>query len=186
MKRRALVLGLFVWVTAACGEGEDAPLVAEEILQLNTRANRVAMGLTHYVASEGIRRAQIMADTAFFIEDEALVELRGMEVIFYDEDGNETTDLTARSGTYSWDTGNMTATGEVVVVKRDEERRIETSVMYYERPEDRIWSDAPTTMYEADGTVIEGTSFQSNSGMDRVELTEPRVVRRGAPRPREP
>jgi hypothetical protein len=38
-------------------------------------------------------------------------------------------------------------------------------------------------MYEANGTVIEGTSFESNSGMDRVELTEPRIIRQGSGRP---
>lgn len=178
MKRHRIAV-LILSVLAACGENGDAPLVAEEILRLNERANRVAIGLVHYVASEGIRRAKVVADTAFFIEEESLIELRNMEVTFYDEDGKETTVLTAHDGTYRWDTGNMTANQDVEVIKPVEGRRIETSVMYYDRPEDRIWSDAPTTMYEADGTIIEGTSFTSNSGMDRVELTEPRVVRRG-------
>ena len=181
---RAFTVAVLV-AAAACGDRGEAPLVAEEILQLNTRANQVVIGLRHFVASEGIRRAKILADTAFFIEDEALVELRRMEVTFYDSDGNETSILTARNGTYDWDSGNMTAQHDVVVLKLDEDRRIETTVMYYDRPEDRIWSDAPTTMYEADGTVIEGTSFESNSGMDRVELTEPRVVTRGTQRLRE-
>ncbi|NIR42984.1 MAG: LPS export ABC transporter periplasmic protein LptC [Gemmatimonadetes bacterium] len=180
MRAAAAAIAGLLLALAACSDSNEAPLVAEEILRLNERANRVAIGLEHYVASEGIRRAKVVADTAFFIEEESLIELRDMEVTFYDEDGKETTFLTAREGTYDWETGNMTARHDVVVVKREEGRRIETSVMYYERPEDRIWSDVRTTMYEEDGTIVEGTSFTSNSGMDRVELTEPSVIRRGS------
>jgi len=183
MRAPAVTVGLLVLAVASCGEGSDAPLVAEELLQLNARANRVAMGLEHYVAAEGIRRAKIVADTAFFIEDEALVELRVMEVTFYDEDGNETTILTAREGTYDWETGDMTAKYDVVVLKMDEDRRIESTEMFYNRPDDIIWSEEHTTMYEANGTIIEGTSFESSSGMDRVELTEPRIIRQGSGRP---
>jgi LPS export ABC transporter protein LptC len=183
MRLSAVTFGLLLLAVASCGDSGEAPLVAEEILQLNTRANRVAIGSEHYVAAEGIRRAKIVSDTAFFIEDEALVELRGMEVTFYDEDGNETTILTAREGTYDWETGDMTANYDVVVLKMDEDRRIETTEMFYNRPDDIIWSEEHTTMYEANGTVIEGTSFESNSGMDRVELTEPRIVRQGSGRP---
>ena len=185
MRSRTLQVGIFALLVASCGEAGEAPLVAEDILQLNSRANRVAMGLVHYVTSEGIRRARIEADTAFFIEDIAMVELRAMEVTFYDDDGNETTVLTAREGTYDWDTGDMTATYDVVIIKREEGKRIEAPEMSYDRARDRIWSDEHTTMYQADGTVIEGTSFVSDSGMELVELDEPRVVRQSSQAPPE-
>jgi hypothetical protein len=42
---------------------------------------------------------------------------------------------------------------------------------------DRIWGDEPVTMIEADGTVVEGTAFETNSRMDRVDLTSSRIVR---------
>ncbi len=94
--------------------------------------------------------------------------------------------LTARQGTYDWDNGDMTASEDVVVVNRAERRRIETSVLHYSQFEDRIWSDAATTMTEADGTVIEGTSFESDSRMEQIDLTAPRLTRPGTQRPREP
>jgi LPS export ABC transporter protein LptC len=185
MKTTASPIILLAIACASCGESGEAPLVAEEILQLNSRANRVAMGLEHYVASEGIRRARIYADTAFFIEDVATVELRQMEVVFYDDFGYETTVLTAREGTYDWDSGDMTAAHDVVIIKRQEDERIESEEMFYDRAGDRIWSDTHTTMYKADGTVIEGTSFVSDSGMEDVALTEPRILRRSTDNPPE-
>jgi hypothetical protein len=35
-------------------------------------------------------------------------------------------------------------------------------------------------MFEADGTVVEGTAFESNSGMEQVNLTSARAVSPGA------
>lgn len=171
---------------AACSESGDPPLVAEEILQLNPKANQVVFGLDHFLAEEGIRRAQVKADTAFFLEDESLVELRIMDVIFFDSSGDTTSILTAQEGTYDWETGNMTAKIDVVVINPRENRRVETSVLHYSSAMDRIWGDEPATIFEADGTVVEGTAFETNSRMDRVDLTSARIVRPASQSQREP
>jgi LPS export ABC transporter protein LptC len=175
-----LTAGFFL---VACSEGGEPPLVAEEILQLNPRANQVVFGMDHYMAQEGIRRAHVKADTAFFIEDESLVELRIMEVTFFDAEGDTTSVLTALEGTYDWNSGNMTAKIDVVVVNPRDNRIVETSVLNYDSKSDRIWGDRPTTITEADGTVIEGTAFETNSRMDRVDLTSAHIVRPGTRQP---
>lgn len=170
----------------ACGESGEPPLVAEEILQLNPDANQVVFGLEHFVTADGIRRALVEADTAFFLEGRPVVELRVLRVTFYNIDGEETSVLTSQEGTYDWDSGDMTARNDVVVVNRAEGRRLETSVLYYLRPEDRIWSDEHTTMIEADGTIIEGTAFESDSRMEQINLDSPRLTRPGSqPRPQQ-
>ena len=180
MDKRALAAVTVATALVACGEGSEAPVVAEEILQLNAEANQVVIGLEHYVASEGIRRAHVVADTAFFLENKSIVELRVMQVTFFDATGRVTSILTSRRGTYDWDSSDMEAEENVVVLNPREGRRIETSVMYYNRAEDRIWSDAPTKMFEADGTIVEGSAFESNSGLDEVNLTSARLIRPGA------
>ncbi|MGD8869290.1 MAG: LPS export ABC transporter periplasmic protein LptC [Gemmatimonadales bacterium] len=170
---------------AACGESGEPPLVAEEVLQLNQEANQVVFGLTHWVTSEGVRRAQVEADTAFFIEDEATVELRKMRVLFFDVAGDTTSILTAREGEYDWNTQNMVAERDVVVVNPKDGRRVETSVLHYNRTEDRIWGDQPTKIFEPDGMITEGTAFETDSRMDRVQITSPRMVRPGTQPQRE-
>ncbi|UCC72692.1 MAG: LPS export ABC transporter periplasmic protein LptC [Gemmatimonadota bacterium] len=180
MVLRALAMVGLCCCLMSCAEGGEPPLVAEEILQLNPEANQVVFGLEHFVATGGIRRALVEADTAFFLEGRSLVELRELHVTFYNANGEETSVLTAREGTYDWDNGDMTAKTDVVVVNRAEGRRIETSVLYYHRDEDRIWSDEPTKMIEADGTVIEGTAFESDSRMEQIDLTDPRLTRPGS------
>lgn len=173
---RLLVLSVLAAISA-CGESSEPPLVAEEILQLNTEASQVAFGLDHYMTEEGVRRARVQADTAFYIEDRTLIELHGMEVWFYDQDGRVTSILTSREGTYDWNTGDMTAEGDVVVLNPEEGRRIETSIMHYDRMDDRIWGDEFTRIIEQDGSVVEGAAFETDSRMDEVDLTSMRVVR---------
>jgi LPS export ABC transporter protein LptC len=177
-----------VWLTAvlgaalvACGDTGEPPLVAEEALQLNAEANQVCLGdCEHWVTSEGIRRARLQADTAFFIEDRAIVELRMMNVVFFDAAGDTTSILTSLEGTYNWNTQDMEARRDVVVVNPKDGRRVETSVLYYNRAEDRIWGDQPTKIFEPDGMITEGTAFETNSRMDEVQISSPRVIRPGA------
>lgn len=180
MRTRSWLAALALSGTVACGEDGETPLVAEDILQLNAEANQVVIGLEHYVTTGGVRRAHIVADTAFFLEDKSLVELRVMQVTFYDARGQVSSILTARDGTYDWSSGDMIAERDVVVLNPREERRVETSVMHYDSAEERIWSDAATKMFESDGTVVEGTAFTSDSGMDQVELTSARLVKPAA------
>ncbi len=175
-----------VLVFAACREGEEPTLVAEEVLDQVVEANKVAINLKHLVTAGGVRRAEIEADTAYFIEEKATVELRGVNATLFDQVGAVSSLLTSREGTYYWSTGDMIARKDVVVRNPAEGRTIRTSVLHYEQAADRIWSDAPTEMIEADGTVIKGTSFESNTRMDRVDLTSPEMIRRGTRPQREP
>jgi len=175
-----LTLGI---LSVACRESGEPPLVAEDILALNPEANQVGFGVVHYMASEGIRRARVTADTAFYIENKTLIDIRIMEVVFFDGQGDTTSILTAREGSYDWNTGNMTARTDVVVVNPREGRRVETSILNYDSSSDRIWGDQPTTITEADGTVIEGTAFETNSRMDQVDLTSAHIVRPGTRQP---
>jgi hypothetical protein len=99
--------------------------------------------------------------------------------VFFDAAGDTTSILTSERGTYYWNTQDMIAEQNVVVVDPTDGSRIETSILNYNRGEDRIWGDQPAKMWESDGTVTEGTAFETNSRMDRVTLTSPRMVRPG-------
>ena len=91
---RRIVVVACLSALAACGDSGEPPLVAEDVLSLNEEANQVVFGLEHWVTSEGIRRARVEADTAFFIEDRAQVELRVMRVVFFEAAGDTTSILT--------------------------------------------------------------------------------------------
>lgn len=169
-------------VVAACGPSDPGPLAEAALLRL--QCDQLMLGLEHYVTAEGVRRARVVADTACFLEDRATVQLTRVRVTFYDPLGAPSSNLTSDSAAYDWMSGDMRALGNVVVVDAESGRRVETSVLHYERPQERIWSDQPTTMTEPDGTVVEGTGFRSSSALDQVEMDNARLTRppgRGAP-----
>ncbi|MGD8869289.1 MAG: hypothetical protein PVI01_16840 [Gemmatimonadales bacterium] len=174
--RSRLIAVLAVGLTA-CGESGEPLLVTDDMVQLTQEANQVVLGGTMWVTSDGVRRAQVVADTAFIIDEKATVELRVMTIVFYGEVGDTTSILTSREGEYDWYSQNMVARGDVVVLNPKDGVRVETSVVYYDGLEDRIWGDQPTKMWEADGALVEGTAFETDPRMDRVELAAPSMVK---------
>lgn len=164
---------------AACAPGDPGPVAEAALLRL--QCDQLMVGLEHFLAADGVRRARVVADTACFLEDRATVGLHRVRVTFYDAVGAPSSTLTSDSASYDWLAGDMHAVGNVVVVDAETGRRVETSVLYYERAKEEIWSDQATTMTEPDGTVVEGTGFRSSSGLERVEMENARLTR--PPRP---
>jgi LPS export ABC transporter protein LptC len=183
MSLRTIAALSVAFSSLACGESGEPPLVAEDILQLNRDANMVFFGFESYVTADGIRRARVEADTAFWLGGRPIVELHGLRVTFYNAEGEETSVLNSAEGTYDRDNGDMTAEGEVVVVNRAEGWRLETSMLYYLPPEDRVWTDKHTTMIKADGTIIEGAAFESDSRMEQISLDSLLLTRPGTQPP---
>ncbi len=69
--------------------------------------------------------------------------------------------VTARHARYDPRTQGMYATGDVVLVMATEVRRVESSELWYEPVDERIWSDSAST-YHHDGQVTRGTCFRSD------------------------
>lgn len=160
---------------AACSPEESAPLAEAALLRL--QCDQMMTRLEHFLSAEGIRRAYVVADTACFLENQSTVHLQDVNVTFYDAAGAPSSTLTSDSATYDWLGGDMQAFGDVVVVDAETGRRLETPVLYYVRAKEEIWSDQPSTLTEADGTVVQGTGFRSSSGLDRVEMETARLTK---------
>ena len=50
-------------------------------------ADQVLVGMTHYVTEDGVLRARVLADTAYFFSNMQRAELRNVHVTFYDQTG---------------------------------------------------------------------------------------------------
>lgn len=180
--RRAILLGMMVAAGAtACRKVSDEPLVGSDLLELRT--NQVVIGLEHFVTVDGVRRAHLIADTALFVEDSTVVDLVTVHLAFYAGDGQISSVLTSDRGRYDWDTGDMTGIGHVVVLDPATARRLETSVLHYDNRRDRIWSDSLTRVFEPDGTQLEGVAFESDPGLDHVNLESARLRKPGSGSP---
>ena len=168
---RLAVLTSLLAAIAACEETGARPTAT---LQAVDSADQVLEGFSHYVTNQGVRRSRVEADTAFFYESTQITELRNVKVTFYDLNGEESSTLTGKRGTYRWQNGSMEAVGNVVVVSPDG-RRLRTETLRYDNAGNTISTDQHFT-FDRGAEHLEGNSFKSDPDFRNVVTDRPRGV----------
>jgi LPS export ABC transporter protein LptC len=167
--RIGMALSVVVLVVAMACSGMEQPPTARTGAD---SADQVGYGVTHYLMTDGIRRMRLDADSVYAYLGPQRHELFGITVTFYDPNGVETSTLTADQGTYDWRSGNMEARGDVVTISPDG-RRLETSILQYDRARDLIVGPAAFrwTTPEQD---IEGEGFTTDPELRNVQTNQAR------------
>ena len=164
-----LLLDVLVLTSFACNNGvrPTATITAADT------ADQVLIAMTHYVTTDGVVRARVRADTAYFYQPMQLAEMRNVHITFYDADGRETSTMTAREGTYHWASGDMEGRGNVVVVGTSDGRTLRSETMRYRQAANLVSSDV-AFVFDAPGRHIEGDGFTSDPDFRNVTATRPR------------
>lgn len=152
----------------SCGEGGRP---ASTITAADT-ADQILIRMTHFVTIEGVQRAKVEADTAYFYSPSQTAELRKVHITFFDPRGAETTNLTAREGTYHWQTGDMEGRGNVRAVTTDG-RKLTTEVLRYSQPRNEVSSDR-AFVFDGPNRHIEGEGFTSDPEFRNLTAKGPR------------
>lgn len=160
-------------VAVACAPDDSAAVAGAELLELG--AEQVAVGVRHILTADGVLRAQLLADTAFFFDEESLVRFRRVRVHFFDDVGEEMSVLTADEGVVDLQSEDMEAAGRVVVVDREQSERLETETLQYSAAADELRSEEEFVFYRGSNT-IRGQGFVSDPGLDTVRVTRPSAV----------
>lgn len=156
---------------AACGEEEEKVEVAgPELVEM--RADQLMIGLTHNMTRDGVLQGKLRADTAYIFNDESLIHLRTVDVTFFDSRGRRDTRLTADSGRYNLQTGNMQAHGRVVVRDSVDSQRLETPQLLYDALRDELRTDT-TFVWEQGTDVVRGSGLITDPSLDNVRIQEP-------------
>ena len=158
-----------VSVLSACEETGVKPTTT---VQATDSADQVLEGFSHYVTNDGVRRSRVEADTAYFYENTQVTQLRKIRVVFFDAQGQESSTLTAKSGTYRWQDGSMEADSSVVVVSPDG-RRLTTETLKYDNPTNTISTNVRFS-FDRGGEHLEGNSFRSDPDFRNVVTDRPR------------
>jgi len=151
--------------------------VADGALQ-EIGADNVVFGMISFMTSRGIREGRVEADTAYMFADSAQADLRGMRIVFYNENGTARATVTGLTGEWDQTTDRMTARGDVVLVVHEDGRKIESPELHYDPNQDRVWSDSATVQV-LNGATTRGSSFTSDLGFRNVTI---RDIRGGAGR----
>lgn len=168
--RGAATLSFLLATAAACGGEAPVETAGPEILGLG--ADQVLVDMEHFMTREGLRRAHLVADTAYFLRDDTRVRIVPVELTFYDTEGLVASELTAREGLYDLETNDMEAMGDVVVVDLREDQRLLTEELEYVAAEDRLRSDREFVLYRGE-TVLRGTGFVADPALDTVRVLRP-------------
>jgi len=163
------LLDALVLTVLACNNGvrPTATITAADT------ADQVLVDMTHYVTHDGVVRARVEADTAFFYQPVQRAEMRTVRITFYDPDGRATSTMSAREGTYHWASGDMEGRGRVVVIGASDGRTLRSEVMRYRRDANEVASDLPF-VFDAPGRHVEGEGFTSDPDFRNVVAKRPR------------
>ncbi|HUF64438.1 MAG TPA: LPS export ABC transporter periplasmic protein LptC [Gemmatimonadaceae bacterium] len=131
-------------------------------------ADQVMYGARFTLTDAGVRRAELVADTAYFFEDNTRVELDNVHSIFFTQAGVRDAVLTSRHGRYNTRAGDMVAYGNVVVVN-EAGRRLTTEELQYNQARNEFFSDSAFTMTEP-GRELSGIGFRSDPNMNNMRV----------------
>jgi LPS export ABC transporter protein LptC len=168
---RSLLITLTAILLAACGNQATTPSAREtQILP----ADQIITGLRHTMSTNGIRRALLLGDTAYMQQSSSRIDLVGVMMTFYDEQGREAGTLTSRTGQFDARAKTMVAEGDAVLTTQGEEgtRILETEQLHFDVDGDRLWSTVPVVMKE-NGRELRGTSFESDGQFQNVTVQNP-------------
>ena len=165
---RAAVVGALLVAAAACRDGARPT----EMVTAADTADQILFGMSYYVTMDGIRRARVQADTAYFYSATQKAELRKVTVTFFDAQGATTSTLTCREGTYAWRTQDMEGRGNVHVRTTDG-RTLRTEVLRYYQARNEVESDRDF-VYDAPGRHVEGEGFTSDPSFRNVVARKPK------------
>ena len=165
MRRSALFIGV-VACLLACNEKKALPTVSGSALA--DSADQVMYGAKFNLTSEGIARARLNADTAYFFDDNTRAELANVNTTFYTTAGERDAVLTSRRGTYNTRMATMVARQNVVVVSEDG-RRLETPELIYSQARNEILSDSAFVLTEPNRR-LEGIGFRSDPNMNNIRI----------------
>src|SRR5262249_31843214 len=135
-------------------------------------ADQVLIDMSTYITGDGVVQARVRADSAYFYQNSQTAELRTVHVTFYSKDGNESSTMTAREGTYHWATGDMEGRKNVVVVGAGDGRTLRSEVMRYKQATNQVSSDLPF-VFDGPGRHVEGRGFVSDPEFRNVTANNP-------------
>ncbi|MEO5579824.1 MAG: LPS export ABC transporter periplasmic protein LptC [Gemmatimonadaceae bacterium] len=162
--------GSLLAAVVACDERTQPPVTRRT--SLADSADQVMFGARFNLTDKGLSRAELLADTAYFFDDNTRVELRGVETTFYTLTGARDSFLTSGRGTYNSRFGNMVARDSVVVIT-EEGRRMVTPELKFDQTMNEISSDSAFTLTEP-GRSLNGIGFRSDPNMQNVRILKTR------------
>ncbi|NUQ20338.1 MAG: LPS export ABC transporter periplasmic protein LptC [Gemmatimonadaceae bacterium] len=167
MRARLLGVAFVASVVGAAACGGNKEPAAIKTSAMADSADQEMFGARANLTYQGLMRAELNGDTAYFFDDNTRIELRTVKTNFFTTQGARSAVLTSREGTYRTQ-GNMEARGDVVVVSTDG-RRLTTPQLKYDQVRNEISSDSAFQL-TGQGQSVAGVGFVSDPNMNNIRI----------------
>ncbi len=165
----AAALGL-----AGCVEQRVTPTATSALAD---SADMVMFAMERSVFQDGVRRALILADTAYTYQNTQIMEFRTLRVTFFDASGIQTSVLTAGAGTYRIQSEALDARKDVVVLSADG-KRLNSQHLLYDKAANQVSTDSAFTFQSAT-EFVQGSGFTSDPEFRNPVIRQARGRQRG-------
>ena len=161
-----IVSVLAIFFAAACTTKKQPPVASHS--PLADSADQVMYNARFNLTDQGLQRAHLESDTAYFFDDNTRIELEKVNTTFFTVTGEKNAVLTSERGTFNSRTNNMIARKNVVVVTEDG-RRLTTPELIYNQQRNEISSDSAFVETEPNRR-LEGVGFRSDPDMKNIRI----------------
>ncbi len=158
---------------AVWGCGNTKPDATAAVEAVADTADQVLFGLKQYVTDHGVAKAYLEADTAFLFENAGKADLRKVRVTFFGTQGDTSSVVTGKFGSYDWRTGKMEAR-ENVVVHLSNGGVLTTSVLRYDQTKNEVSTDQHYVYTGPPDQNMVGENFVTDPSLTMFRTGRPR------------
>lgn len=159
---------LVALLSAACSETSQPSQDSAPASMLDS-ADQVAFGSRTLVTDAGLLRAEIFADTTFFLDENTRIEMRVVQGVFFNAQGAKDATLTSQRGKYLTRGSVLEAWGNVIVTSVDG-RVLKSPMLRFDSQQNQITSDSAFVMTDPDGKEMRGIGFDSDPDLNVVRV----------------
>lgn len=152
----------------ACGDA-STPIQEIEAGSMLDSADQIAFGSRTLVTDAGLLRAEIFADTTFFLDSNTRVEMRVVQGVFFNAQGSKDATLTSARGKYLTRGSILEAWGNVVVTSVDG-RVLKSPMLRFDSQQNQITSDSAFVLTDPDGKEMRGIGFDADPNLNVVRV----------------
>jgi LPS export ABC transporter protein LptC len=153
---------------SACKKDEKTPVT--RVASTADSADQVMFKLKTILTDRGVQRAELLADTGYFFDENTRAELRVVSTTFFNKEGGRDGTLTSKRGTYNTRANVMEARDNVIITGVDG-KRLTSPMVRFEQFRNVIVSDSPFVLVEGERR-LEGVGFESDPQMLNVRVRQ--------------
>lgn len=158
------VLSILSPFLVSCGEEVDTSM-----LEVYLGPTSIAYDVELFHSDSAIIRTHLKAKKQMEFEDGNLEFPEGIEITFFDKEGNISTTMRADKGFYERGKNLYRGEGDVKVDNLEKEQKLSSEELFWDPGSKKIYTDKFVTIQEKE-TLFNGTGMEADEGFNEYKL----------------